>query len=1539
MKAQRDKTLRITKWLVSGPWVMETPGAFETEHIYGRMIILDEDYLGGEGAVRPAAGDRVQNRYLVRPEIEWEYKEGGGMRFDTGPGHMYYEGDHADLYRTVARNCVYYVGAYVEFDEDTDAVVTLRHSGVKAFLNGEAVYCCTEGIACGLENPNWAFPARFKAGKNFLMFKLRPGHFADRVEFSMSDVDINPVILSDAGVGVTAPAATGWYFGSREEPRQGFRVLAGAFGASGGVELKLGDCALELGALSAGDVVYAMPDLPAGKEPAEGEFTLAVGAAKRPVRLTVTPFEDFDGTDYDLAHFHFDTTYHEEQRIYALGAIGLVKKYMDYLREDPDFKASLSEIDYLHPYFSLYPEDRKTILDGFAAGRLESDTFYNQPNELTSSAEGLVRNAVYGQLYHRDLLGRKAFVFNPLDVYGHPNQLSQICSKVGCTSVTWTKEVMGFAPLFRHMSPDGTALIHRKTHFGRDYAKKANIKAARGGGIPNVSFGSVRQVPADWAKHTLVPIKFAVPSDFHGAIIKSEEENLRQGRPAAELTSRDMSRYHNGTAISKSDLKIANRTGDNLTLAAEKLSAVAALLGAKYPERALDKAWRQLLCGQHHDSITGTNNEMSYIDLMCQYREAISLSLDVLKNAAEYIASKIALRGGDGIPAVLFNTHAWDRTDRAELRVSLPEEPGCYALFGPEGEELPLEEVSVKKADGRFDVVLRTSLSLPSLGYVVCTLKKTGEGRDYRPEKGGCTIENEFYRVTADESRGGGLTSIYDKLAKKEIVRAGEDGPANRIAALKEDKYRSEPTHEFYTSGEKAFSSDFPARVRADIGAVSQTLTVEGHIGTLCRTRQTVTLTKGVKRIDFRTEILNYSKKDHLFTVTFPVNVAGAKPVFDDRYAAMVGMESRGKLDFRTHQMFMFSHSQVFPANQWMDYGQTVRLSLPGRRSINIGMTSLIRSPLPEIIPASDALLTALTGKSVPVAVHTDSTEAGWKEYTYETDLMNTDTRILLDIEGRENAYTKKLLARFPGLEGCRTAVLKDADNIWNKPLDVILIRGKDGAELAGLVEKLVSPLSRGWKISLPDAVVKGEFGKAEDYGVALINRGNTACSVERGGLLNLMLFHTAIFYGNIKQFSPEGFVTEQKSHIYEYSLLPHTGSYREAEVCRAGYEFNDPVLALTDVKPGGGSLPMRKSFLRSSKGVTVTALKAGKYPGASFTDPDAGLASRGITLRCYEPNGVKTRAGLEFGFPVSHGRRADLLEDPVSALRTLDPEVGRCSIETFTFEVAPEKGDGKVIGAEKELCGRVCSRSWEHSMGSMPMGFLSAAGFIGRRIESPDPLTDRLSLSMANNRRDRRISGSLRLELPEGIRADKTVFKYDLAPLEAAEFPVTFTKTPGFRGAVYMFYEDAGQEFYDFLEFGGLVKPECSFEFTGCGTRLTLENKTAQRLIGTAMISSPVELFDRLSPWCFGIDLMPGEKKCFDSLIKDFDADDASFWVAAKVAVNGSLEYRQLTKRAGARRRFDMNGAWNSGLMEDRLRERGGGLEAYMKLNSKDEI
>src|SRR5260370_9771295 len=70
----------------------------------------------------------------------------------------------------------------------------------------------------------------------------------------------------------------------------------------------------------------------------------------------------------------------------------------------------------------------------------------------------------------------------------------------------------------------------------------------------------------------------------------------------------------------------------------ERLATIAWLYGADYPAASLDKAWRLLVFGAHHDAITGTESDQVYLDLLAGWREAFERGAAATAAATAHLA-------------------------------------------------------------------------------------------------------------------------------------------------------------------------------------------------------------------------------------------------------------------------------------------------------------------------------------------------------------------------------------------------------------------------------------------------------------------------------------------------------------------------------------------------------------------------------------------------------------------------------------------------------------------------------------------------------------------------------------------------------------------------------------------------------------------------------------------------------------------------------------------------------------------------------------
>jgi alpha-mannosidase len=107
----------------------------------------------------------------------------------------------------------------------------------------------------------------------------------------------------------------------------------------------------------------------------------------------------------------------------------------------------------------------------------------------------------------------------------------------------------------------------------------------------------------------------------------------------------------------------------------------------------------------------------------------------------------------------------------------------------------------------------------------------------------------------------------------------------------------------------------------------------------------------------------------------------------------------------------------------------------------------------------------------------------------------------------------------------------------------------------------------------------------------------------------------------------------------FDYALVPHVGAWQDAQVFRAGLEFNNPLIVRkTSAHPGG--LPNFWSFLDvSNPHVVVSALKPSRNGEAA--------------VRVYEAAGQPAQdVRMHFARALPSARDASLIEDPERELQ-----------------------------------------------------------------------------------------------------------------------------------------------------------------------------------------------------------------------------------------------------------------------------------------------
>ena len=167
-------------------------------------------------------------------------------------------------------------------------------------------------------------------------------------------------------------------------------------------------------------------------------------------------------------------------------------------------------------------------------------------------------------------------------------------------------------------------------------------------------------------------------------------------------------------------------------------------------------------------------------------------------------------------------------------------------------------------------------------------------------------------------------------------------------------------------------------------------------------------------------------------------------------------------------------------------------------------------------------------------------------------------------------------------------------------------------------------------------------------YGVALLNNGKYGHSLHHN-LLGLSLLKSAAW--------PDP-GADRGRHCFTYSLLPHAGDWRAAEVTRRAYELNAPLIVSANNKasriaPQGAE--NGSWFLAPGSGAEHIVVETIKVAH----DGD------GLIVRLYEAHNQRGPVSLRFARPVASAAEADLLEREIGPLEMAGNEV-RLAVRPF---------------------------------------------------------------------------------------------------------------------------------------------------------------------------------------------------------------------------------------------------------------------------------
>ena len=1567
----------IQTWLVCGPFPNRGGASINTDFLA---------QAGGEASIRPRLGLRHPSPSVPSGWVEWQLVEANpNGRLD------FKKYLHPNLQN------VAYAAVYVQSEVARPALLKLgSNDRLKVWLNGELVHTYLQPRASGPDVD--IVPVELKAGENLLLAKVdnTGGSWWLYARFETLE-------SVDGKLFVTPPQLD-------PTPRRNLQgqivntlsliVYNMSSTAAGPLSARVktaGQTRTQLLAQSVAphSTAWLQVALP-------GEQTRAVQAVKADVTLftpvgrrrfhlhqkrTVLP----EGVVYFVQGFHVDPVWRDSQSGYQVTSFANVRQYLRAVQSDPDFEVHLHEIPYLKPYYDFAPHDRALLRQLVRQGRVATSGSYNQPNETTVSGEALVRNILYGRLFHENVLGDHPTVYTPWDVFGHVIQLPQILAKSEFVGTTWERgnyrspfvRVPDVPDLYLALAPDGTTLFTRKVRYGYDMGPEGNFAAAdrqlrrelandmrdQQTQIPGIRYdfrlnATDEKPPTPWMVGRSSIFRTYIPEvriEAQGArdYFDSVRVQLQRDRLDIPVVSRDVSQYNEGCELSRFDLKLGNRLAENALVTAEKFATIANLLGWPYPDEQLDKGWRQVLFGQHHDGVTGCGADEPYLDLVAGYHEAIDLAAGAVQKATHFLANRISTHRDRALSSlVVFNALNWSRSDVVHARLRFARPLHGFAVVDEQGNPIPCVLESAGQTAGNALQSARVTFwadNVPALGYRTFwlvsadTLPPLARARRLETR----TIENAYFRLTVADSLGGGIVSLVDKRTGREYVNTANGHPANELILLKEGP-GFEPAWRFITTGEKHFSKDEPCDIQVFENPLFSEVVVTGKMPRLEKRVQTIRLYRNSPRIEFRTVLVKYKGMDgynlperandehardrDFFCVGFPTKLPGSVPVLEDRFATKTYFPSKGYLDYRSDATRWLSHHSMNSCYQWIDASYSVKIDFGHAGSVALGPTEILTPHNRALRQAAFRLEKALAQRGVTATPSFDSVrrdyDIQYRRFSFSIGAQGenqTNQRILSALPTNQKRRFEARLQR-DGYAYLFTT-LRNLPGAWFN-LPVLMVVGRDKEETVRAVDALVEQLERKGSLQFPSEVVAVDsLPGVPDAGLAVLNRGNIAVSTENEGTIVLGLMHTVPWQSPLLNWTHD--FPERKTHVFEYALLPHRGNWRQAGLVRQGYAFNNPLLAV-QTSLHSGDLPTEQSFLEvQPEDVVVTALKPRAAGNAAFRASTPTSARDGVILRFYETHGQPTEVRVTSQFPIRGAERVNLMERAARTVEhdrhSLTLKIGPNAIETLKLELAAPQPESPAPRARPEMP-PVYVRYWEHNEGAAPLGYLPVNVRILGKLR-PEPLPgervtmQRLTVAVTNDYVDRAVSGQLVLTAPPGLRPVPDTLAFTVPPDSEVFYPVAIvqdrkTGRPGFiRATIHV----NGRRYFDVLEvnlpekaFGHAAETapkglrlDWQVEHNGDSILVHLTNPFDQPVDGTVTLIGPAESWGlapfnpaallAVSPWrqTFCVPARGRQTLVFRLVWGDLlPRTDVSTWLVAKLAYFGYLDYKQALGR-----------------------------------------
>jgi alpha-mannosidase len=478
------------------------------------------------------------------------------------------------------------------------------------------------------------------------------------------------------------------------------------------------------------------------------------------------------------------------------------------------------ELTFCHSTPALYSWIEANCPDLFAAIKQQIKAnrweivggMWVEPEVNLVSGESLVRQVLYAQRYTLEKFGKLTTVAWLPDSFGFCWQLPQILKQGGIEffvtqKLHWNDTTKFPHGIFWWKSPDGTKILSLMSppnttgvmdtnpitmaSYTVDWETKTKLKVAFWlPGVGDHGGGPTRdmlEVTRRWQKSPFFPqLEFTTAQNYLLEISNSCSPNNQQ-QELADLPIWDDELYlefHRGCYTTHADQKYWNRRCENLLYEAELWATLANLTtNLAYPKSQLEFAWKKALFNQFHDILPGTSIPEVFVEANLVWQEVENLSLKILHQSQQAIASHIHLPQppqSDAQAIIVFNSLNWQRSEVVSLSLPSTISTSPWQIYDLSGEKLPSQLT-------QESTLLFLAEDIPSVGYRLfwlchCHQQPNDQIIPFTSiPREDWVLENEILQVVINPTTGD-LSRVFDKINQREVL----SGAGNQLQSFQD---------------------------------------------------------------------------------------------------------------------------------------------------------------------------------------------------------------------------------------------------------------------------------------------------------------------------------------------------------------------------------------------------------------------------------------------------------------------------------------------------------------------------------------------------------------------------------------------------------------------------------------------------------------------------------------------------------------------------------------------------------------------------------